>query len=391
VVFGTALWDAPWLTEQNLAAALARRHAVLYLEPEITPLTPFRYGLRDDTAAELARLASRSVRWSGGVGIARPVVLPPREHPVARRLSTGSLRRQLRRAARRTGLGAPVAVTTRYLPETFGAAGEALRVHLVKDWVTAGGALMGRNGRRLLADELAACRAADLVCVTSRQLRATLSEHGIDSVHLPHGFHSDLAPSYDGAPLPPEYHGLPAPRIGYAGRLDGRIDYDLLAQLADRMPHVSIVLIGPVSPRLDPAPLERLRSRPNVHMLGPRARAELPGYLRHLDCALVPWRASEWSRHASPLKLWDYLYAGPPVVGTGGPALAEYPSHLVRYASEPDDFVPAVAAALAGGADGRAERGAFALANSWDARAAQLDELVDATIATRSESRTAPP
>jgi glycosyltransferase involved in cell wall biosynthesis len=115
-----------------------------------------------------------------------------------------------------------------------------------------------------------------------------------------------------------------------------------------------------------------------VHFLGVKGRAELPAYLSHLDCSLMPYRRDEWGRHGSPLKVWDYLYAGPPVAGTGYVALREFPAPLVEYAEGADDFAARVLSALEEPAGAAATRRAHARANTWEARAAQIADIVAA-------------
>jgi hypothetical protein len=173
--------------------------------------------------------------------------------------------------------------------------------------------------------------------------------------------------------------------IGYAGRIDGRLDFETLGTLAERFPRGTVALIGPVSPRLDPAELRRLESRPNVRVLRPLGREALPAHLAHMDCLVMPYREGEWGRHGSPLKLWDYLYAGPPIVGSGYSVLREYPPPLVRYATGADPFASEVERSLAEAARGREERRVLALENSWDVRARELEEIV-ATVPARLPS-----
>lgn len=377
VVYGTSRWDDPWLTEQNLAYALARRHQVLYVEPSLTPLTPVRYGLRPNTVAQAAALVRRRPRRMGEVRVLAPIVLPPRSHPAARMLSAPFLRWQVRRCVRRLGMARPVAVTAQLAPGMAGAAGESHLVCLVKDWVEAGADLLGRDRQHLARDRDAMLAAADVVCATSRNLQVTLRRRGTDAELLLHGFHAELAASYHRAERPPEYHGLPGPLLGYTGRIDERLDFDVLDALARRFENGSLVLVGPVSPRLSRDRIARLRSRPNVHLLGARRRSSLPAYLVYLDCCLLPYRDSEWLRHGSPLKLWDYLYAGPPVVGSGCTALQEFPPPLVEFATGPPAFCDAVERVLRDD-DPRhaARRRELALANTWDDRAADLHRLV---------------
>jgi hypothetical protein len=388
VVFGTGGWDAPWLTEQNLAHALAAGSRVLYVEPPITPLTPLRYGVGRGTVAELRRVLGSGLRRTGRVHVLRPLTIPPREHQRVRTIGGPLVRAQVRTAVRRLGLERPVVIAARSVLPFLGAAGEHACVYLVKDLVEAGGALIGKDGRAIANEQRRMCARADLVCVVTHRLQETFAARGIDATLLPHGFHAELAPAYDTARPPRDYGDLPQPRIGYAGRIDGRLDFAALAGVADRFPHGSIVLIGPVSPRLDQAELASLALRPNVHLLGPRARPELPAYLRYFDCSLMPYRESEWLTHASPLKLWDYLYAGPPLVGSGCLALRDYP--LVRFANPPATLADAVETALSQDGAGRAQRRAFALANSWDDRASMLDALVRDRLARTSRRAEAP-
>lgn len=376
VVYGTVAWDRPWLTEQNLAHALARRRRVVYVEPPLTPLTPFRYGVRRDTLRDARRLLPPSLRRDRGVDVLRLLGVPPLEHPRARRIGRPFVRRQVRRATERLELRDPVVVAARAIPDLVGAAGENGLVYLVKDLVTSGAGLLGRDAGSLAEEEQRMCELADVVCVTSRALQDTFARRGIETMLLPHGFHADLAPLYERAEPPPEYEGLGRPLLGYAGRIDERLDFDALVALADRFPAGTVVMIGPVSPRLPRPRLAELTGRSNVRFLGPRSRTELPAYLRHLDCTLMPYREDEWGRHGSPLKLWDALYAGPPVVGSGYVVLRDHPG--VGYAAPPSRLPDVVAEAVDNDNDRERElRRAHAAANTWEQRVLDLERVLD--------------
>ena len=374
VVFGTVPWDSPWLTEHNLAHALGTTRRVLYVEPPLTPLTPIRYGLRPETLSQARRVAGAGLRRSGRVHVLRPLTVPPGDHPRVRELAAPLVRAQIRRAVRRLGLERPVVVAARSILPYLGAADERACVYLVKDLTEAGAALIGKDAQLLAEEHDRMARRADLVCAVTPRLRDRIAGKGVDVELLRHGFHAELAPLYEAAAEPPEYADLPRPLLGFAGRIDGRLDLDAVAAVADRFSTGSVVLLGPVSPRLPAAALATLADRPNVHLLGRRERESLPGYLAHLDCSLIPYREDEWGRYGSPLKLWDYLYAGPPIVASGYEILADDP--FVHYASPPARLGEAVAAALADDGGGAERRRAYALANTWDRRAEHLEELV---------------
>ena len=102
-----------------------------------------------------------------------------------------------------------------------------------------------------------------------------------------------------------------------------------------------------------------------------------------MDCGLLPYKASEWSKYGSPLKLWDYLYAGPPIAGSGYSVLASYPPPLVHFASDSLRLVEQVDAALAQGHRQADQRRSFALANTWTQRGATVLDLLEAAASRR--------
>jgi glycosyltransferase involved in cell wall biosynthesis len=372
IVIGTARWAAPWLTEQNLAFALAERHPVLYIEPpQIAP--------RRHDAEGLPRLRRES-RHGRELTVFCPIVLPLRSRAASSRASAPLYRLQVGSVVRRLGFENGIMLSGDARPGIVGAVSERLSSYIVKDWIYSDSDLLGRPAGDLLRERDAICARADLVLAISPSLQESLAKAGISAQLLRHGFHTDLVDAYEGE-SPPEYAQLPGPRIVFAGRVDGRLDVAKLVAVARRLPGGSIILIGPASPRMDPADLAALDNEPNVHMLGARAREVLPPYLAHADCLLIPYRDSVWARHGSPLKLWDYLYSGTPIVGSGYTILSEYDS-LLRFGNDDEQFVAHVEASV-GDTSGASERRAFALANSWDGRGHELESIFATALAQR--------
>jgi len=127
----------------------------------------------------------------------------------------------------------------------------------------------------------------------------------------------------------------------------------------------------------------RLRRYPNVHFLGEKPRPELPGYLKGLAVALVPYRANELTRNIFPLKLFEYLAAGLPVVVGGLPELRRFEG-TIGVADEPQDYPGLVRRAIAeDGPDKRAERVALAAENTWDRRVEEISLLVEEALERR--------
>jgi glycosyltransferase involved in cell wall biosynthesis len=372
IVVGTAAWTAPWLTEQNLAFSLAKSHPMLYVEPPEIPLR------RQADGTPRLRRERRDRRE---IIIFRPLVLPLRSRAPSARLSAPLYRAQLGALTRRIGFEGAMILSGDARPGFIGAAGECLSSYIVKDWIYEDVDLLGRSAGDLLGERDSICSSVDIVLAISPKLQTSLAEAGIPAQLLRHGFHADLTDQYLHGPVA-EYAGLPAPRIVFAGRVDGRLDVDRLLAVARREEVGSVILIGPISPRMPADGLRALREGPGVHLLGARDRDRLPPYLSHADCLLIPYRDTVWAEHGSPLKLWDYLYAGPPIVGSGYTVLRDF-EPLVRYvAGSGEEFADAVIAALTDPSGGH-ERRELALSNTWDARARELEEILDRALAER--------
>ena len=166
--------------------------------------------------------------------------------------------------------------------------------------------------------------------------------------------------------------GLPRPVIGYFGAIAEWFDVELIAQAARERPQWSFVLVG----RTAGASLGPLRGLKNVHLTGERPYGQLPGFLAGFDVACIPFKVDMLTRATNPVKFFEYLSAGKPVVAT---ALCELAPHAKYFHSiQPGEGL--VAAAEQALADNDAEMAAarrlFARQNTWEARRERLAEAL---------------
>lgn len=180
-----------------------------------------------------------------------------------------------------------------------------------------------------------------------------------------------------GGEAPHDQRDLPGPRLGFYGVIDERMDLDLVAEIADQRPDWSLVFVGPVV-KIDPADLPK---RSNIHYLGGKTYAELPGYLAGWDVALMPFAINESTRFISPTKTPEYLAGGAPVVSTPITDVVRHYGELdgVKIADSPGAFIAACDEALklrAAGSDWLAPVDALLSALSWDTTFAKIEELV---------------
>ena len=164
--------------------------------------------------------------------------------------------------------------------------------------------------------------------------------------------------------LPPEYAAITRPIAIYVGAMDVWFDYRLMDEVAARLPNVSFVLIGP-----DDLAKQRLRARPNLHLLGRRAYDELPRYLHHADVGLIPFdmaNHAELVRSIHPLKLYEYAACGLPVVAVEWEELTylNSPAQLCRGTG---DFILAIEQAISN-RPAKTELQSYAAAHDWGER-----------------------
>ncbi len=127
----------------------------------------------------------------------------------------------------------------------------------------------------------------------------------------------------------------------------------------------------------------RLRRHLNIHFLGEKPRPDLPGYLKGLAVALVPYKATELTRNIFPLKLFEYLAAGLPVVVGGLPELRRFQG-TIGVADGAADYPDLVRRAIAeDDPDRQAERVALAAENTWDQRVEEISALVEEALQRR--------
>jgi glycosyltransferase involved in cell wall biosynthesis len=163
---------------------------------------------------------------------------------------------------------------------------------------------------------------------------------------------------------------------GFAGNfLAQKVDFELLEILASSRPEWTIVLIGPAHE--DTAvKVNRISARGNVHWLGAVPYEELPRYVAGFDVAIIPYLSNEYTAGCFPLKTFEYLAAGKPVVASGVPELDGMEPY-VALVRDADAFMVAVERALSETSSSDAvSRQKLAAENTWEARANRLLELV---------------
>lgn len=185
----------------------------------------------------------------------------------------------------------------------------------------------------------------DCVAYTAREMEERIrSARPCKMIYTPNGAEIDhfLRAADD---LPPEYAQIPEPRAVFVGAIADWFDTQLMAETARRLSHVSFVLVGPEM--TDMRPLEGLA---NVHRLGRRPYETVPSYLKNAQVGLIPFRQDELVRSVNPIKLFEYLACGLPVVSTDWEELRRLDTPADLCGSV-DEFVAVIERNIAAPAD----------------------------------------
>jgi glycosyltransferase involved in cell wall biosynthesis len=158
-----------------------------------------------------------------------------------------------------------------------------------------------------------------------------------------------------------------SPRILYIGALWGEwFDWDLLQKIARAYPQAAVTIIGDYRGH---CPF----NEPNLHFLGLKPQTSLPAYLRHSDVAIIPWEISPITQSTSPLKVFEYLAMGVPVVAPKLNPLEGIP--YVFLARDHDEFIENIERACSCVIENEI-LDEFVEKNSWRARMDTLAEQV---------------
>ena len=226
-------------------------------------------------------------------------------------------------------------------------------------------------------------RKADIVFAVSRGLFDDAKKFNENCYLIPNGVDCDLYRLPVAVPANSKLERIRRPILGYLGILHYMVDFDLLNYLAESRPDWSILLMGRKLIKVpeDKACFAALTEKENVHYAGEIARKEIPAFLQSLDVCLMPFKNTESNRYApGPLKLWEYLAVGKPIVAVDQGIEYHY-QNLIKIASDKEGFVNCIEEALRE-KDPQliAERKQAAQENSWDKRVDRMMELVEAEL-----------
>lgn len=339
VILSTADWDNPfWTNKQHVANELGKLGIkVLYFEST---------GLRAPSSkskSDILRIIKRLLRFFRGVKkvqdnvwVFSPLVIPKHSNPIVAKLNNLLMKLYIRFFSWLLGISKEYIWTYNPLSyEYIQGLGSKIIYHSVDDLSAA----PGLPHEQINAIEPKLLQKSFLTLVTAQKLKDKYSQVIPQNVF----YHSNVA-DYDHFnsskklnSLPEDLLNIPRPLVGFVGAIsDYKLDFKLLAYLADNRPDVSFILIGKIGEGQPGTDHKVLVERKNIHLIGPRPYSELPHYLSCFDAVLLPCPINDYTRSMFPMKFFEYLAAGKQIIATEIPAILEHEKyyHLARNKEE---------------------------------------------------------
>ena len=248
----------------------------------------------------------------------------------------------------------------------------------VDNWSEHPNYLKMMNKKKLLANYQTIADKADIIFTVSEEMVNFFKELGRtkDTYWIPNGVDYDHFNDSDKTKQENELSEFTKPIIGYLGTIEERVDIDLLVSIAQKHQDKELVLCGPIWPGIKQELENKIRGERNIHTYGRIKFDDAPSYLNQFNVAIIPHKLNKFVNSMNPMKMYDYLACGKPVVATAGAGIDMFKDHIY-IAKSTDEFISQIdQALLEDSAEKRELRREAVKKHSWRERTDKMTEIV---------------
>ena len=384
-------WDYDPTSKHQIMKILSQRNDIVWINYHGTRRPTV--GKADMTAAlsALRRVARGVTRVCPSIRQVTPLVIPGASRPslqaIHRRLLTAQIRRAIRSVPGATERPVQVWSFAPDVPYLVGKFNEECFVYYCVDEYTK---FDGFDTERIAIAEGELIDRADVVVTTSEPLFETKRERRPDTLLMRHGVdYGHFARAWtDPPPRPDDLASIRGPIFGFFGLIHHWVDLALLAEVAKLRPDYTFVMIGET--KVGVGELARLG---NVLLLGRRPYRTLPAYCAAFDAGLLLFTRTAMTDNVNPIKMYEYLAAGLPIVSTPLPEAQRYagPAGPITIAETAGGFATACDDALASDhAERREQISRVVEGESWRSKVQCLSEVIMDRLGARTRPASMP-
>lgn len=374
IFFSSLRWSSLFQRHQQLASRLASNHEVFFIEPTFSFLA---LGRNDNL-----RYLLKSFRKPYAVQpklqvVTGPLVLPFRnKSTLVNDFNQWLLTRWVRKRLKGKIKGNVILwISSPSEYKQLGRWSEAISCYDCFDEHTEWKQAIDKSKVDFMEEQL--FRNTDVVFATAELLVEKARKYRDKVVYLPNAVDENIfstaVPDTNLEPAILAAIKAKRPIIGYVGHLSDWLDHELVKKCVAQMPEALFVFVGPTE---GPVPAKLVGIK-NILLTGRREVFLMPAYINTFDVCTIPFEVNELTIKVNPLKVYEYLAQGKPVVATALPELNKI-RHLVDVASNHEDYIKALKEKIMDSGDKKTieARINYSRENTWSERIAEVERNI---------------
>lgn len=363
---------------------LAAKNKILYINPFGSDLLgglKRKKGLMSRIARKLKSVAKCLRQPEKNLYVFSPVFFPLQGKTTIDIVNDALLKLQIKMVCRLIGLSKPTILWLENIRVAgiMNCFGPIFKIYNVSDLFANNSYIANQQIQRQWEKRIS--EKSDLTICVSKELYAMKRVERGNVFYVPHGVDFDLfqqAAQRTEERLE-ELADVRRPIAGYFGTLTAHNDIELLLWCARNLPDVSFVFAGQITGG-DYSELEKLG---NVYFLGRIPYEKIPWLCACFDVCMLQWKMSKWIESCNPLKMFEYMASGKPIVSVPIKEAMQY-SDVISIAHNKEEFCRAIRWELQNDTMERNRRRVeIAGRHCWDNQVEKISDLIMQTITAK--------
>jgi len=368
----------------HIMKKLTRRNRVLYINPFSSTFS----------GAAGTRIITRTIRKATSIArflgkpqknlyVFSPVFLPLHNNSFIDTINSFLLKFQIKGICRLLKFSKPILwVENLRASDALGWFDAALTVYHLSDLFE--DCLYSSNKSTLLKREQTISEQSDVLICVSQKLYEAKSSDRKNVYYLPHGvdFRAFRYAAENSNGFDEKLAQIPRPIAGYFGTMTRCNDIDTMLWCARSLPDVSFVFAGQITS----GDYRQLLKLENVYFLGKLPYRQIPKLCACFDVCLLQWKMDEWIKYCNPLKTFEYMASGKPIVSVPIYEIAQKYSDIVSIAETKEQFANAILTEINNDTEQRRDkRLRIARQNSWDNHIEHLSNIINIELTAKND------